>query len=143
MSKWRHLGTALLATYAVVAVGSSQLMICFHRDGRTQLELATLVCCEKPAPSSAQDCPDGCGKESTMPCPDDQCQDMQLTHASHQIFSTPVLDMAAPVAEIWLADLADIDLQTPTTSREDSSHSRGHPPESSSRDFLRTVILRL
>ena len=137
------MGVALLATYAVVAVGSSQLMICFHRDGRTQIELATLLCCEKVAPSSGQDCPDRCGKESTTPCPDDQCQDMPLTHAAPQVSSTPVLDMAAPVAEVWFADLPDTDLQTPTTSCEDSSHSRDHPPESSSRDFLRTVILRL
>lgn len=141
--KMRFLGAALLATYAVVAVGSSQLMICSHRDGRTQVELAALLCCEKPTPSSEQDYPDGCSQESTTPCPDDQCQDMLITLDSPQVSFTPVLDIPAPVVEVWLADLPDTDLQTPTPSLENSLHSIAHPPKSSSRDLLRTVILRL
>lgn len=140
----KMLSWAMVATYGIVAVASSQLMLCFHRDGRSQMELAALLCCETRAESAGRDCRDGCSESPSAPCPDDQCHDIPVTIVAPQVLSpVPALDLADSVVDFFLADLSNTRLRTPVAPIENSSHSRDHPPESGSKDFLRTVILRL
>lgn len=133
----------ILAIYAVVGMVSSQLMLCLHQDGSAQIELTALLCCAPPAEPKGEECPDGCSDPSAAPCKDDQCQDIPLTQASPQVSSAPVLELPSTVADLRLASLPGAILQAKATTSANFTHSRDHPPESRSKEFLRTVILRL
>lgn len=129
---------ALVAIHAVVGVAAPQLMLCFHQDGRSQIELATLRCCESPAQPRQEDC---CGEPSSRPCPDDQCQDVPFTLVSSQVsLALPTLDL--PALESSTVDLPEA-APGARAALEDVSPSGDPPPESGSKEFLRTVILRL
>lgn len=135
---------AILATYAVVGLVSSQLMLCLHQDGSAQIESAALLCCDPPAQPKAEECPDGCSDTSPAPCKDDHCEDIPLTQASPQVSSTaPVLEVPSPVADLWLAFYPDATLGAWSTPDIRFTQSIYQPPESRSKEFLRTVILRL
>lgn len=135
---------AIVATYGLVGVASSQLMLCIHQDGHTQIELAALLCCESPTESPGQECADGCTESSAAPCQDDQCKDVPLTLASPQVSATaPALDTVPLSLDFSLADLPAPASEGSAADQAYSIHSRDHPPESHSKEFLRTVILRL
>jgi hypothetical protein len=144
MTGTKLLSWAMVATYAVVGVASSQLMLCYHRDGGTQIELAALRCCETPADPKVPEGSDCCGESSSAPCPDDQCQDVSLTLVIPQVsLVAPALDLAAMGIEFGVAEFPVRFPHAPVAFDRDCSHSRDHPPESGSKEFLRTVILRL
>lgn len=129
---------ALVAIHAVVGVAAPQLMLCFHQDGRSQIELATLRCCEAPAQPKDRDC---CGEPSSRPCPDDQCQDVPFTLVSSQVpLVLPTLDL--PAVESSMAGLPEA-APGARAALKDVPPSSDPPPESGSKEFLRTVILRL
>ena len=144
MSRVRSLGLAILVTYAVVGVASSQLMLCFHGDGRTQIELASVRCCNAEVPPSDPSCQAGFAHSETPSCPDDQCQDVSLSLVSPPLSSTAtVLDLLVPQAET-LASAPACPLHAVETGTAGGVPPfSDHPPESGPRDHLRTVILRL
>lgn len=144
MSKVRWLGLATLATYGVAGVASPQLMLCFHGDGRSQIELASLRCCDAEVQHSDPSCQDGSSRSETAPCPDDQCKDVSLSIGSPPVTPTPAaLDLSASLVEIIASAPAYPFLGDETGTMGDGARSLDPPPRSGPMDYLRTVILRL
>lgn len=138
------LRAALLATYVAVAVGSSQLMICFHRDGGSQIELAAIRCCDDESQSPDPFREDGCSNPGTSSCPDDDCEDIALVLISPALHAAPtVQDLAIPLVDLPAITPLWTPLEVQAGPAEIFPSSLEHPPERGPKDHLRTVILRI
>lgn len=141
MQFWR---AALLATYAVVAVGSPQLMICFHRDGGSQIELAAMRCCDDESQSPDPSREDGRSNPGTSSCPDDDCEDIALVLISPALNAAPtVQDLAIPLLDVPAITPLWTPIEVQARPAGLSQPSFEHPPERGPKDHLRTVILRI
>jgi hypothetical protein len=129
--------SAVLATLGLLLMGAAptEFMLCFHQDGKVEVEHYQELCCKSA-------CETSCPEEPPPACPDDQCHDVPLTNALQAVQGAPsVVPVVAPTL-----DVSSIEPPSPTptfTLLASEPLSRDlDSPGSPALDLLRTVILR-
>lgn len=135
-------GSALVAALGLLLMGAApaEFMLCFHRDGKVEVERYQESCCESAREDSA-DC-GNCPERLPQECPDDQCRDLPLTSALQAVQGSPssLPELAASTEPTPIEPPLVI---PPFTWTPEPRSGDLDPPGSPPLDFLRTVVLRL
>ncbi len=130
---------------ASAGLASGEFMLCFHQDGRVEVERFDLLCCRGSATASDGCCPEESGDAPASTCPDDQCQDLPVTLTSPRSSDRP-----APAVEkfegafdgpllllLWTAFAPPVSAPVPSASLA------GPPLRAGPLEQLRTIVLRI
>lgn len=130
----------VLLAQAPAGLVGGEFMLCFHRDGRVEVERYDLLCCKDNV--SAEDRGGEQSPATPSPCPDDSCQDVPLSVGAAQSLDTPLVlekssEVSLPVGE-FLAVLPE----EPRLEMDRRAPGAGPPLDTGLREHLRTVVLR-
>lgn len=131
----------VLLAQAPAGLAAGEFMLCFHRDGRIEVERFDLLCCNDKVP--AEDCGGDSTPANPSSCPDDLCQDVPLTVGAIQSLDTPTsierLSEMPPSAAVIFMALPE----EPAPDFGYSALGAGPPRQSGAREHLRTIVLRI